>query len=204
MLPCIPRALHLLAQLFRSQLPLPSRSNAARCRRAERDDSHSRRSPRDPPTPCTAHSQFASRGRLTASMTGKRKRSRDDSEQQTKRQRRRKRSRSEPLISDPQTSEKRQALKRLFGRICSVEMENEHIAEEDDFSFDDREVFGDENEDPLLDSVPVNMDPEQLGFLVCAQETLRFLHGRGIPTEHPVFARLRSRLLRGIGEMAVA
>ncbi|CAF4929967.1 unnamed protein product [Pieris macdunnoughi] len=140
-------------------------------------------------------------------MTSKRKRDcENDSERLAKRQRRRKRSRSEPLISDPQTAEKRQALKRLFGRICSVEMENDHVSDEsgDEYNFDDREVFGDENEDPLLDSVPVNMDPEQLGFLVCAQETLRFLHGRGIPTEHPVFARLRSRLLRGIGEMAVA
>lgn len=73
-----------------------------------------------------------------------------------------------------------------------------------EYEEEEESLFGNENEDPLLDSVPVDMDPEQLGFLVCAQETLRFLHGRGIPPQHPVFARLRSRLLRGIDEMAMA
>lgn len=116
-----------------------------------------------------------------------------------KRQRRRKRSRSEPLLHDSENAEKRQALKRLFGRICSVD-----DSQREGGSSPERGQYGDENEDPLLDSVPVDMDPEQLGFLVCAQETLRFLHGRGVPVEHPVFARLRSRLLRGIDEMAVA
>ncbi|CAH0720388.1 unnamed protein product, partial [Brenthis ino] len=141
-------------------------------------------------------------------MTSKRKREREnEAERHVKRQRRRKRSRSEPLMNDSDNAEKRQALKRLFGRICSVEMENEHHAPDDVFdntSNYERDAYGDENDDPLLDSVPVDMDPEQLGFLVCAQETLRFLHGRGIPIEHPVFSRLRSRLLRGIGEMAMA
>lgn len=87
-------------------------------------------------------------------------------------------------------------------------MENENQPPDELFdnisNFGEEEDYGDENDDPLLDSVPVDMDPEQLGFLVCAQETLRFLHGRGIPIEHPVFSRLRSRLLRGIGEMAMA
>ncbi|XP_063536823.1 uncharacterized protein LOC134746384 [Cydia strobilella] len=132
-------------------------------------------------------------------MTSKRKRDCDETdEMRVKRQRRRKRSRSEPLLHDSESAEKRQALKRLFGRICSVELDDTQREEEA------RGDFNDENEDPLLDSVPVDMDPEQLGFLVCAQETLRFLHRRGIPIEHPVFARLRSRLLRGIDEMAVA
>ncbi|CAG5033233.1 unnamed protein product [Parnassius apollo] len=144
-------------------------------------------------------------GKLRVIMTSKRKHERDNEvDRKLKRQRRRKRSRSEPLMNDSDSAEKRQALKRLFGRICSVELEAEHnddLLENRGF---DSHSFADENEDPLLDSVPVDMDPEQLGFLVCAQETLRFLHGRGIPIEHPVFARLRSRLLRGIGEMAVA
>lgn len=138
-------------------------------------------------------------------MTSKRKREREnDAERKMKRQRRRKRSRSEPLMNDSDSAEKRQALKRLFGRICSVELDadnNEPPLESRDFG---NGSYADENEDPLLDSVPVDMDPEQLGFLVCAQETLRFLHGRGISTENPVFTRLRSRLLRGIDEMAVA
>lgn len=141
-------------------------------------------------------------------MTSKRKRDRDhDAERQAKRQRRRKRSRSVPLMNDPDNAEKRQALKRLFGRICSVEMESDHGPADSYDSTSDadgHEAYGDENDDPLLDSVPVDMDPEQLGFLVCAQETLRFLHGRGIPIEHPVFSRLRMRLLRGIDEMAMA
>ncbi|VVC93226.1 unnamed protein product [Leptidea sinapis] len=140
-------------------------------------------------------------------MSSKRKRDIDnEAERQPKRQRprRRKRSRSEPLTSDSYSTEKREAIKRLFGRICSVEYDSEHDIDGEEYNTDNEAGFADENEDPLLDSVPVNMDPEQLGFLVCAQETLRFLHGRGIPTEHPVFARLRSRLLRGIGEMAVA
>lgn len=151
----------------------------------------------------TIRSVQSDAGRLTAIMTGKRKRDSDETEAdlRVKRQRRRKRSRSEPLLHDSESAEKRQALKRLFGRICSVELDDTQRREP---SSGDEEEFGDENEDPLLDSVPVDMDPEQLGFLVCAQETLRFLHGRGIPIEHPVFARLRSRLLRGIGEMAVA
>ncbi|XP_013140800.1 PREDICTED: uncharacterized protein LOC106105114 [Papilio polytes] len=140
-------------------------------------------------------------------MTSNRRRDREtETDRKQKRQRRRKRSRSEPLMNDSVSAEKRQALMRLFGRSCSVEMDanadhNEHPPDNRDF---ENNSFGDENEDPLLDSVPVDMDPEQLGFLVCAQETLRFLHGRGVPIEHPVFARLRSRLLRGIGEMAMA
>ncbi|XP_026728355.1 uncharacterized protein LOC113494253 [Trichoplusia ni] len=132
-------------------------------------------------------------------MTNKRKRD-ESGDGRVKRQRIRKRSRSEPLLNDTENSEKRQALKRLFGRICSVEMENNMQREEEE----PEPVYADENDDPLLDSVPVDMDPEQLGFLVCAQETLRFLHGRGIPTQHPVFARLRSRLLQGIDEIAMA
>lgn len=136
-------------------------------------------------------------------MTSKRKRD-DNVERRAKRQRIRKRSRSEPLMNDSENAEKRQALKRLFGRICSIELDDQQLRvtdDEEDFNFGN---YDDENDDPLLDSVPVDMDPEQLGFLVCAQETLRFLHGRGIPVEHPVFARLRSRLLQGIDEIATA
>ncbi|KAL0871058.1 hypothetical protein ABMA27_004863 [Loxostege sticticalis] len=138
-------------------------------------------------------------------MTNKRRRECDDSERRVKRQRRRKRSHSEPA-TDTDSAEKRQALKRLFGRFCSVEMDPQRDEEPETPEYEEEEesLFGNENEDPLLDSVPVDMDPEQLGFLVCAQETLRFLHGRGIPPQHPVFARLRSRLLRGIDEMAMA
>ncbi|XP_075980313.1 insensible [Anticarsia gemmatalis] len=141
-------------------------------------------------------------------MTSKRKRD-DNADRRVKRQRIRKRSRSEPLMNDSENSEKRQALKRLFGRICSVEFENTLPFSVNQTPDDDNEYFryrneDDENDDPLLDSVPVDMDPEQLGFLVCAQETLRFLHMRGIPVQHPVFARLRSRLLQGIGELATA
>uniref|UniRef100_A0A2A4K7R6 Uncharacterized protein n=1 Tax=Heliothis virescens TaxID=7102 RepID=A0A2A4K7R6_HELVI len=135
-------------------------------------------------------------------MMNKRKRD-DTGDRRAKRQRIRKRSRSEPLRSDSVNAEKREALKRLFGRICSVEMDDNHRAsdEEEELAFD---LLREQNEDPLLDEVPVDMDPEQLGFLVCAQETLRFLHGRGISFEHPVFARLRLRLLQGIGEIGVA
>lgn len=137
---------------------------------------------------------------MRANMTSKRKRE-SEIGKQVKRQRRRKRSNSEPLMNDSDSAEKRQALKRLFGRICSVELENDA---NENVSEVDSDAYADENDDPLLDSIPVDMDPEQLGFLVCAQETLRFLHGRGIPIEHPVFTRLRSRLLRGIDEMGMA
>ncbi|CAH0589138.1 unnamed protein product [Chrysodeixis includens] len=137
-------------------------------------------------------------------MTNKRKHndgvSGTSSDGRVKRQRIRKRSRSEPLPNDTENFEKRQALKRLFGRICSVEMDDNLQREEPE----PEPLFADENDDPLLDTVPVDMDPEQLGFLVCAQETLRFLACRGIPTQHPVFARLRSRLLQGIDELAMA
>lgn len=135
-------------------------------------------------------------------MTSKRKR--DDVDRKVKRKRVMKRSRSEPLSGDADSSEKRQALKRLFGRVCSADSENNQQRLPDEEEFDSRDAYADENDDPLLDSVPVDMDPEQLGFLVCAQETLRFLHGRGIPIEHPVFSRLRSRLLRGMDEIAMA
>ncbi|KAJ0174734.1 hypothetical protein K1T71_009842 [Dendrolimus kikuchii] len=136
-------------------------------------------------------------------MTHKRKRD-DDIGKRLKRQRRRKRSSSEPLTNDSKSAEKRQALKRLFGRVCSVEIDENLRMPEEESDVESRDYYADENDDPLLDSVPVDMDPEQLGFLVCAQETLRFLHGRGIPPQHPVFARLRSRLLQGIDEMAMA
>ncbi|XP_072944988.1 uncharacterized protein insb [Epargyreus clarus] len=176
-------------------------------------------------------------------MTTKRKREREnDTELKVKRQRHRKRSRSEPvLLHDPIHAEKRQVLKRLFGRNCNSTFETEASTSAPEVSServepetftdpenikhekppasekpcDEEEHFGPEfqdfyfeieyeNQDPLLDSVPVDLDPEQLGFLVCAQETLRFLNGRGLPFEHPVFTRLRSRLLRGIDELAVA
>ncbi|KAM3965821.1 uncharacterized protein ACR2FA_000144 [Aphomia sociella] len=138
-------------------------------------------------------------------MKSKRDRDADDADRRMRRQRRRKRSRSEPAI-DTDNAEKRQALKRLFGRICSVEADSQRENVEEDLEYERSEYGNDseENNDLLLDSVPVDMDPEMLGFLVCAQETLRFLHMRGVPIQHPVFARLRSRLLRGIGEMAVA
>ncbi|XP_059057774.1 uncharacterized protein LOC131851305 [Achroia grisella] len=136
-------------------------------------------------------------------MKNKREREADNANRRVRRQRRRKRSHSEPA-NDPDNLEKRQALKRLFGRICSVEMDNQREPLNEEFDFSDYDNETDENIDPLLDSVPVDMDPEMLGFLVCAQETLRFLHMRGISIQHPVFAKLRLRLLRGIGEMAVA
>ncbi|XP_026756490.1 uncharacterized protein LOC113516290 [Galleria mellonella] len=138
-------------------------------------------------------------------MKNKRDRDAEDADRRVRRQRRRKRSHSEPA-NDPDNAEKRQALKRLFGRICSVEVDNQRELNEEgpEHNYSDFGNDSDENNDPLLDSVPVDMDPELLGFLVCAQETLRFLHMRGVPIQHPVFARLRSRLLRGIGEMAVA
>lgn len=109
---------------------------------------------------------------------------------------------------DSATRAKRVALRRLFGR-CSESEETrrarEHLREELEAEEEaEQRAFPDENEDPLLDSVPVNMDPEQLGFLVCAQETLRFLHRRGLSVRHPVFSRLRSRFLRGLNEMANA
>ncbi|KAG6455122.1 uncharacterized protein LOC115446692 [Manduca sexta] len=136
-------------------------------------------------------------------MTSKRKR--DDVDRKVKRKRGMKRARSEPLSGDSENSEKRQALRRLFGRGSSAESENnQQRLPDDEDDFDPRDAYIDENDDPLLDSVPVDMDPEQLGFLVCAQETLRFLHGRGVPVEHPVFSRLRSRLLRGMDEIAMA
>lgn len=135
-------------------------------------------------------------------MKNNRRQVNDEAERRLRRQRRRKRSRSEPLKDATDSAEKREALKRLFGRICSVEAESDRVVHENNSECTSE--FGNENDDPLLDSVPVDMDPEQLGFLVCAQETLRFLHGRGIPVEHPVFTRLRSRLLQGIDEMAVA
>lgn len=135
-------------------------------------------------------------------MTSKRKH--DDNGDRRVRQRIRKRSRSEPLMNDSENPEKRQALKRLFGRICSLELENNVDRPSNEEEDNAEPPYIDENDDPLLDTVPVDMDPEQLGFLVCAQETLRFLHGRGISVQHPVFARLRSRLLRGIDEIATA
>lgn len=134
-------------------------------------------------------------------MMNKRKLGICEAESKAKRQRRRKRSHSEPVVVDSDSTEKRQALKRLFGRVCSVDLDS---APADEYDDDSEHDSPDENEDPLLDSVPVDMDPEQLGFLVCAQETLRFLHARGIPPHHPMFARLRSRLLQGIGELAMA
>ncbi|XP_014357732.2 uncharacterized protein LOC106710242 [Papilio machaon] len=188
---------------------MPSCSRAPADATIERDGVLSVRSHRGPSIPCARpiRSPYPDAGGLTTTMTSNRRREREtETDRKVKRQRRRKRSRSEPLMNDAVSAEKRQALMRLFGRFCSVEMDSN--ADNQEFSPDNRDSdnnsFGDENEDPLLDSVPVDMDPEQLGFLVCAQETLRFLHGRGVPIEHPVFARLRSRLLRGIDEMAVA
>lgn len=189
----MPRALHLLAQLFPLQLAYPSRSDSLTCRRAN-EKTCARVTQRDPSIPCELGSLHPAAVRQT--MTSKRKRE-PDVERDSKSGRCRMRSRSEPTLHQGESPPK----KKRIGRI-SVDHDNQSPNERADSV--KNEVFGDENEDPLLDSVPVDMDPEQLGFLVCAQETLRFLHGRGIPPHHPMFARLRSRLLQGIDEMSVA
>ncbi|XP_011551565.3 uncharacterized protein LOC105383236 [Plutella xylostella] len=120
-------------------------------------------------------------------------------EARAKRPRRRLRSNSEPQPIDANQAEKRVALRRLFGRILSVEARREEREEAAEAA---EEV--DEGEDPLLDGVPVDLEAEALGFLVCAQETLRFLHTRGLSMQHPMFARLRSRLLQGISDIGLA
>lgn len=192
----MPRALHLLAQLFSLQLTLLSRSNARSAPPLDKDSkSRCNREALQFPV----HSPFAvcvsmPSGKLI--MMNKRKRD-ENPERRPKRKGIRKRSRSEPLRGGTSSAnaEKREALRRLFGRICSAEIdENLQRADREDM-LDDEDLIG---------WVPPDMDPEQLGFLVCAQETLRFLNGLGISCQHPVFNNLRTRLLQGIGEIGVA
>lgn len=131
-------------------------------------------------------------------MTSKRKRE-ADVERDSRSGRRRIRSRSEPTMHLGESRSKRRRTERV-----SIDMDNQPTLDDEADDLRNEEVLDDEHEDPLLDMVPVDMDPEQLGFFVCAQETLRFLNRRGITPHHPMFAKLRSRLLRGIDEMSVA
>ncbi|KAJ8712226.1 hypothetical protein PYW07_005068 [Mythimna separata] len=128
----------------------------------------------------------------------------DNRDRRAKRPRVPNRARSEPLRTESVSAEKREALRRLFGRIGAVNIEeNLHPgAEPDDLQFES--LLTEEDENSLVEDVPADMDPEQLGFLVCAQETLRFLKGLGIAYHHPVFNNLRLRLLQGISEIGVA
>lgn len=117
------------------------------------------------------------------------------------------RSRSEPLRTETVSREKREALRRLFGRISASDMggsqqQQPPADQEEDLRYE--ELLTEEDENALVEEVPADMDPEQLGFLVCAQETLRFLNKLGITCQHPVFNHLRLRLLQGISEIGVA
>ena len=121
------------------------------------------------------------------------------------------RSQSEPLRNETVPPEKREALRRLFGRISAADMGgnqqqqpplSEPEEPEEELRYED--LLTEEDETALVEEVPADMDPEQLGFLVCAQETLRFLNKLGITCQHPVFNHLRLRLLQGISEIGVA
>lgn len=116
-----------------------------------------------------------------------------------------KHSSSETLRTEAVPPEKREALRRLFGRIRAVDLEeNQQAASEPEEELPFEDLLTEEDENSLVEDVPADMDPEQLGFLVCAQETLRFLKGLGISYQHPVFNHLRLRLLQGISEIGVA
>ncbi|KAJ8714958.1 hypothetical protein PYW08_004939 [Mythimna loreyi] len=129
----------------------------------------------------------------------------DNRDRRAKKQRVTKRARSEPLRKESVPAEKREALRRLFGRIGAVNMdENQHPASDGEEEMQFQGLLTEEDENALVEDVPADMDPEQLGFLVCAQETLRFLKGLGITYQHPVFNHLRLRLLQGISEIGVA
>lgn len=127
----------------------------------------------------------------------------ENDESEAKRPRRRLRSNSEP---QPQAEEVR-ALKITArvssadnAKVCARESSKEkqpsiqEDSDNSDFADEDDDVFGALGE----------LDPEQLGFLMCAQETFRFLKQRGIPVEHPMFASLRSRFIKGMTDMGIA
>ncbi|GBP34727.1 hypothetical protein EVAR_25731_1 [Eumeta japonica] len=100
----------------------------------------------------------------------------------------RKRSNSEPVTLSP--SEKRS--KRISGDSDRCDL-NQVTA-------GDQRADCDRSEDSILELAD-GLEPEHLGFLVCAHETLRFLHGRGVPDESPLIARLRSRFANQISEI---
>lgn len=126
----------------------------------------------------------------------------DNRDRRAKKPRVPRRSHSEPLRNESVPAEKREALRRLFGRICAVDLEQNQQPNLEEDRYDD--LLSAEDEAALVEEVPADMDPEQLGFLVCAQETLRFLNGLGITYQNPVFNHLRLRLLQGISEIGVA
>lgn len=132
-------------------------------------------------------------------MMSKRKRE-EELDDEAKGKRVRKRSRSEPRY-DTDNPEKREVLRRLFGRSASEESSRPAA---DDRIEDDVLAPDDDNDDLLFDEVPVNLDPEQLGFLMCAQETLRFLQERGLTLQHPMLARLRTHFIDSFHHIALA
>lgn len=121
----------------------------------------------------------------------------EDAGEGTSTQRRRRSRSSKPLQKQTKEPKKRQVLRRLFCRDPTNNIENspprQNVEDSDS-----------ENDDPLLSNVPVNLVPVQLGFLVGAQETLRFLHGSGITADNPLFQHLRSHLLRGMHDIGAA
>lgn len=196
---CAPRPASA-PQLFPLQLAFPSRSNSRTCRLRDRDIRR-RCNAAEPLKSLRAslRSLHLAADRLT--MTSKRK-SESDVERVPNNERCRKRARSEPTLhsGESESASKKKRTERHF----SIDLDSLPVLDDERNPEENEECSEGENEDPLLDSVPVNMDPGQLGFLVCAQEALRYLNGRGIPPSHPMFTNLRSRLLRGIGEMSVA
>lgn len=140
-------------------------------------------------------------------MSNKRKSSEVPNEDaEPKRPRTRRPSQSEPRDTGSDSTEKREALRRLFSRDCSKgqdldnEAEDEYEEENEDEAEEPAYI-----EDPLLlDSIPEYMDPEQLGFLMCAQETLRYLSENGMPFHHPVYVNLRNLFVISLGDIGVA
>lgn len=129
----------------------------------------------------------------------------EEMEPRAKRPRCRRRSRSEPRNTGSDNSQKNEALRRLFGWYF-LRDGVPYEGDDDNYMSDN-----DENDDPcyvedplLLDSVPECMDPEQLGFLLCAQETLRYLRQSGMSVRHNVYMSLRSRFVKAIKDLGIA
>lgn len=153
--------------------------------------------------PFAVYTSMQSAGGSGDKMSTKRRASESSDEEQEvpEKRPRRRRSRSEPRNTGSGSNKSKQELvDRLFGKFCS------HDVPDSEASLTGGEEEEEEYyEDPLLhDSVPEYLDPEQLGFLLCAQETLGFLRQTGVSHRSSVYVTLRSRFLEAMRDLGIA
>lgn len=94
------------------------------------------------------------------------------------------------------------AMELVLERIMNLEDELKmHTFDDDDESDSDLEgddYLDDEDEDVLAFQ---NIDAKTLGFIACAQETMKYLTNQGISRDNPMMVNLRNKLIEEINRI---